>query len=140
MERKKRRFAVHIVCSVLPLIIGLFIYLTSGSESYISRFFANAGLSLPTIPYPLLFRYYICDFLWGFALYSALGLVLDSDKPNIIRNILTSVAVSITLETLQLIPSFPGSFDVWDMVVEGIAIVIAALVTKTLVGRYEYEE
>ena len=67
-------------------------------------------------------------------------LAISEGKPKIRAAVAVSFVTMILLETLQQIPQFPGTFDVWDIAVETAAIAIAAVVTITLNRRFKYEE
>ena len=140
MRGKDKKIAVSVISICLPLISGLFIYLTSGGGNYLTDCISLTGLVFPRITYPGLVRNYACDFLWSYSLFSAVELAISEGKPKIRAAVAVSFVTMILLETLQQIPQFPGTFDVWDIAVETAAIAIAAVVTITLNRRFKYEE
>ena len=133
---------MFVVNIIVPLVCGLFIYLTKAERTYISDFLSVFRLALPIIDYPLVIRYYACDFLWTYSLFFCLRLTLGDTlkgKHNLTVIALTGV-VAVILETIQLIKTIPGTFDMLDILVELIAIAIADLILTIIERRFSYEE
>lgn len=132
-------FAVNIV---IPLILGLFIYLTKPSSTYLSYFLSGFRSVLPTIRYPELISSFACDFLWTYSMFFCLRLTLGDalkGKHNLTVISVTGV-VAIIFESLQLIKGFPGTFDLLDIVIELIAIAVALFITIIIERRFIYYE
>lgn len=132
-------FAVNII---IPLILGLFIYLTKPSSTYISDFLSVFRSILPTIRYPEIIDFYACDFLWTYSMFFCLRLTLGDalkGKHNLTVITVTGV-VAIILEILQLIKGVPGTFDPMDIVTELIAVTVAFLITIIIERRFKYYE
>lgn len=131
-----KRISLSLAGTIIPLTLGAVIYLTSGSRTYITDFISRFGLILPRLDYPLLIRCYACDFLWAFALLSGLTLIYrDKDRSTLIKVITASFIIAVAMEGLQAIPSFPGTFDLWDVTAELLAILIAAVITILFARR-----
>lgn len=131
------RVSVRLFLNMLiPLLIGLFFYLTSGKNTYLSSHMADLGVQLMRIQYPLILQYYFCDFLWGYSLYSGLRLFINN------RSIvlLISISTASVMESIQLLSFVPGTFDVCDILVESLGIVIALLTTQMIIRRHKNEE
>ena len=127
-------FAVNII---VPLVFGLFIYLTKTERTYISDFLSVFRSVLPTINYPNIIRNYASDFLWTYSMFFCLRLTLGDElkgKHNLTVMALTGV-VAIILESIQLIKAVPGTFDLLDIVAEFIAIAVAYLITHIIERR-----
>lgn len=75
-----------------------------------------------------LIRNYFLDGLWAYSLYCILKLIIDNSKIQLTVAILGAV----TMESVQLIPSVPGTYDIWDIVIEIIGITLAFAVTKRI--------
>ena len=138
----RRRNAIYLLNIIFPLIGGLIIYLTKVENTYISDFFAAFHIVKNHINYPPLIRFYACDFLWAYSLFFGIRLSLGDELRgmNSINALLVATIVAIVLELLQIIKRVPGTFDVFDIVVELIAIVIAYICLIFIERRENYEE
>lgn len=106
--------------AVLPLTVGATVYYLFFPDTYfvrgLDRFF---GVSLH-IPYPMenvvcrILRCYLADFLWAYALMGTVRVLIGKEK----HLFLTVLLAEIVLESLQLHPSVPGTFDICDIFVE----------------------
>lgn len=138
-----KRNSLMVINIVLPLILGLFIYLTKAERTYLSDFLSAFQSGLPIINYPEIVRNYACDFMWAYSLSFCLRLSLGNTlkvKYNLSVITLTST-VAIVMEAIQLIQIVPGVFDPWDMLVELVAITIATSITLIIERRFNnYEE
>ncbi len=132
-------FAANII---VPLIIGLFIYLTKADRTYINNALSVFRSWLPTLKYPDLIRSFACDFLWAYSLFFCIRLTLgDTIKGKYNLTVITvTCVVAVILETLQLIKGVPGTFDPLDIVTEMIAIAVAFLITLIIERRFNYYE
>lgn len=133
-------FAVNIV---IPLVFGAFIYLTKAERTYISDILSAFRSVLPIINYPEIIRNYACDFLWAYALFFCLRLSLGDKlkgKHNLMVIAMASI-VAVSLESIQMNTAILGTFDLWDIVVELIAIATADLIETIIERRFKsYEE
>ena len=137
-----KRNVLFTVNIIIPLIIGLFIYLTKPSSTYLSDFLLGFRSVLPTIGYPEIIDFYACDFLWAYSMFFCFRLTLGDalkGKHNLTVIMVTGV-VAIILETLQLIKGVPGTFDLMDIVTELIAVTVAFLLTIIIERRFKYYE
>ena len=137
-----RKKVLLIINIIVPLLIGLFIYVTKEGNTYISDVFSSVRSEFGIICYPLIIRCYACDFLWAYALFFCIRLSLgDSLKGKNNETVLiTAGVIAIALELLQLNKRFPGSYDSMDIVVELFAIFIAAVITTIIDRRIKYEK
>jgi uncharacterized membrane protein len=140
IPKRNSLFAVNVI---IPLVCGLFIYLTKAERTYLSDFLSAIRSALPTIDYPYLIRSFACDFLWAYSLFFCLRLIFGDvlkGKYNLMVITVTGV-VAIILETIQLISIIPGTFDPFDILVELIAVAVADLITISIERRFKnYEE
>ena len=140
IPKRNSLFAINII---IPLICGLFIYLTKTERTFLSDFFSAFRSVLPVIKYPYVIRNFACDFLWAYSLFFCLRLTLGDSlkgKHNLTVITVTGV-VAIILETIQLFKIIPGTFDPLDIVIELFAVTVALLITKIIERRFEnYEE
>ena len=132
-------FAANII---IPLVTGLFIYLTKAEKTFLSDFFSFTRSVLPVINYPVLISSFACDSLWTYAMFFCFRLSLGDElrgKHNLTVILLTGV-VAIILEAVQLIKVIPGTFDLLDLIAEFIAIAVAFLITHIIERRFKYYE
>lgn len=92
---------------------------------------------LPTDLWMLkLFRNFFFDFVWAYSFTFACQLFSD-EKSSKLQYAFISFFI-IFMEVLQLAPNIPGTFDIWDIVVELFAVVIAANISKRIMeGFYD---
>ena len=136
---KKIIFAVNVI---VPLICGLFIYLTKVESTYISGFLSGIRSMLPVIRYPLLINYFAADFLWTYSLFFCLRLTLGDElkgRHSLTVIILTGV-MAVVFELLQLTKRVPGTFEPWDIAVELSAVAIAFLISLLIDRGYKSRE
>ena len=120
----------------VPLIIGLFIYLSFGRETYIASLILRhfPWKELPAACFPSasvsFIRNSMCDILWAYALTFSVFLVMAPDLHLVPMTPVICIGFSALLEGLQLADSFPGTFDPLDIVLETITIVIAYSIIK----------
>lgn len=136
IPKRNSLFALNLI---IPLICGLFIYLTKAEHSYVASFLSAIRSLLPTIRYPYIIRNFACDFLWSYSLFFCLRLTLGDSlkgKRNLTVITVTSV-VAIILESLQLTNAVPGTFDPLDIVTELLAVAVAFLITSLIERRFK---
>lgn len=71
--------------------------------------------------------------LWGYSLVFAVYMIIDDNAASM-RILIYVLVFSTFLELLQLLPTVPGTFDLLDMLVEGVAEILAVIIIK------KYEE
>ena len=121
---------MFLVCNILiPLAIGAYIYIFWDSDSYFGNF-VRSVLAIPNTGsdscLAQIMRNWGCDFLYAYALFFA----LYASTRRIPVSICYAAMCSIGLELLQLIQvDFLkcGTFDMWDILIEIIAICFAAI-------------
>ena len=124
---------------VLPLVWGLGFYLVMRENSWITRNLTG-GTGVPSFlkencRFLFPFEGHLADFLWAYSLTFVLGIILEI-KPAIIL----AVAVETILELIQLSPAIHMTFDVFDIVAEVLATVLASLIVILYRRRYSYEK
>ena len=142
MSHIKKNY-LYALNSIIPLIFGLFIYMTIKEETLISHSLSSLRSLMPIIDYPLIIRNFAADFLWTYSLFFCLKLTLGdelSGKYNVIVLLLTAI-VAVIMECLQLTDIFSGTFDLLDIVTESAAAVCALFVSDMIERRTDcYEE
>ena len=125
---------------IAPVLIGAILYYLFFPEAVFVRLIDNLLGSSYHIPVNVdniliikLIRFYFLDFLWAYALMSAVILIFKNDS----RVFVIILIFEIVLELIQLLPSIRGSFDVCDI---GIEILASILVIKLSRRRFKNEE
>lgn len=75
-------------------------------------------------------RFYVLDMLWAYALVFALKLIMGNNTANLKRVFGVAFIFSTTMEILQLTPLAQGTFDMWDIICEFVAEVLAVFIIK----------
>lgn len=124
---------------IAPVLIGAIIYYLFFPEAVFVRLIDNLLGSSYHIPVNVdnilikLIRFYLLDFLWAYALMSAVILIFKNDS----RVFVIILIFEIVLELIQLLPSIRGTFDVCDI---GIEIFASIFVIKLSRRRFKNEE
>ncbi len=124
--KKKVFFAANIV---LPLLFGLIVYLTIKNGTYINSYLETNGKESDSV-FLTFMSNWGCDALWSYSLTFAIYITLYTLKKRLHTSVCVSVLLGIFMEILQCIRIIPGTFDVFDIVSEVIAAVIAVTVIK----------
>lgn len=116
----------------LPLLLGAVLYYIYCPQVMfvrgIDRMFGWENHRLISSMYPLrgFVRNYLFDFLWAYAFASCVTVITD----NRIIRLAIPITALVLFESMQLIwPNF-GTFDVWDIVVEILAVITCALIYR----------
>ena len=124
---------------IAPVLIGAILYYLFFPEAVFVRLIDNLLGSSYHIPVNVdnilikLIRFYFLDFLWAYALMSAVILIFKNDS----RVFVIILIFEIVLELIQLLPSIRGTFDVCDI---GIEILASILAIKLSRRRFKNEE
>lgn len=133
---KKEFFLLNVIA---PVLIGAILYYLFFPEAVFVRLIDNLLGSSYHIPVNVdnilikLIRFYFLDFLWAYALMSAVILIFKNDS----RVFVIILIFEIVLELIQLLPSIRGTFDVCDI---GIEILASIFVIKLSRRRFKNEE
>lgn len=139
ISKKDSLFVVNVV---IPLVCGLFIYLTKIESNFLSVSLSGIRSLLPVIRYPVLVNNFAADFLWSYSLFFCLRLVLGDDMKGkySLKVISLTAVVAVVFESMQMLKHFPGTFDPLDIVVELIAVVSAFLMSVFIERMFKYHE
>lgn len=128
--KKSVLYAINII---LPLALGLIVYVFDKPKSFISNWVFNlTGFRSNTYIFPKIIDYHFPDFVWAYSLMFVLYIVSGIYKKKLVLSILISVVFSIALEVIQLFQTNMFTFDVIDIGVEILAILMAALIIKII--------
>lgn len=124
---------------IAPVLFGAILYYLFFPDAVFVRLIDNLLGSSYHIPVNVdnilikLIRFYFLDFLWAYALMSAVILIFKNDS----RVFVIILIFEIVLELIQLLPSIRGTFDVCDI---GIEILASIFVIKLSRRRFKNEE
>ena len=130
-SKQKCLFAVN---GTVPLLCGLFIYLTKSENTLVTSAFSPVRAFLPVISYPVVIRNFACDFLWAYAFFFCLRLSLGDElkgKHNL-RIVVITAVFAVILELIQLPLPYFGTFDPLDIVAELLAVAVAFILTNLI--------
>ncbi len=137
-----KKICFWILNILTPIICGVAIYLLLGKETYVSRMifrFLNLRVysseSILSNNMMLLIRNYACDFLWAYALMFATICVYGKKNSELRKAFVIVVAFEIFIELLQKISLIKGTFDIWDIVIEIFASIIATIIIHDYLRR-----
>ncbi|MCQ2425805.1 MAG: hypothetical protein MJ070_06635 [Lachnospiraceae bacterium] len=123
--------------AVIPLAVGLLLYVLFCPETYVTRFVSRvfpaftAGTAVVPLPETPVFSAIRCwgfDFLWAYALVFALGLITGTGKGQLGLAVTVAAGFEVLSELLQRFGAIPGTPDVLDVLTEISATLIGALI------------
>lgn len=131
----KRKNLFLIVNNLIPLALGLVIYLLCYKSTYINTTFENIfGFSLPYFYFDNTFHRFItcwaCDILWAYSLTFALFICLNTFKNALFISGIIAILFSIGIELLQINDIINGTFDIVDIFIEVTIIIFAIIKIK----------
>lgn len=144
--KRRNDIVFAVLHTLIPLSIGIGIYILVRPDTYIAKLcitwnpwltqICSLDLEKAGLVYVFL-RNYACDMLWAYAL--AIGLLwygrLIGEKQW--QSILTAIGFGILMEGLQILPTIPGTFDVYDVAAEVFAIFVGVCVSMIF---YNYQD
>lgn len=135
--QKKRRLIFYILNIIIPLVLGLVLYLSFRRDSYIA-ILVSKYIYLPISPESLIpdglkafLRNFVSDILWAYALSFAVVLTIGYSKKRMWFSALICLSFIVTTELFQKIDIFHGTFDVLDILFETLSICLALLFINT---------
>ncbi len=133
--RRCIRFLFYGINIVLPLLIGGAVYIAVLGDTYITGFISRiVGIQFRQIVLPAWLEYiarnFLSDFLWAYSLAFALSILFRYSRRNTMIVLGTSLFFIVTIELLQKTRAFSGTFDVIDILLESIAILLALFFIK----------
>ena len=132
MKRKNLFLFANIL---IPLLVGLVIYLLCYKNTYINTTFENVfGFSLPYFYFNNIFHRFItcwaCDILWAYSLTFSLYFCFKHFDKSFFITSFISIIFAVFFEYLQLTSVINGTFDILDIVWELSAIIFAVIILK----------
>jgi len=128
--RSKFLYALNII---VPLAVGTLIYIVSRPYSFVSVIvYSVTGLRGHSGAVPALVNNYVPDLVWAYALVFVLYAAIGVYKRDLRLVIILSVLFTSITEILQLFSANMFTFDVTDIAVQIIAILMASLIIKKM--------
>ena len=125
MNEKQRIFTFYFTNIILPLFIGMMVYLCSPQSTYFSDFVESVlHLSFPKLLPSAFFsftRNYLCDAFWAYSLSFSLNIFIK----NTILIFSACMIWCVIFELLQKYNRISGTFDYMDILFELIAVITA---------------
>ena len=134
MKVKRKAFVFYGLHIGTALLLGLLIYLFCGRNIRILRL-AGQWLPLDRLPeagpgmVSRFARNYLCDMAWAYALVFAVYL-FTGEEGNLGKLSAGCMIFAVITEWMQLAGFLSGTFDIWDIVLEGLAVLMAAFLIK----------
>lgn len=133
---------LHILC---PIGVGVLIYyLVSPDVIFIKKTKDFIGwtdsmymLSAES-DFLRLARNYLPDMMWGYSLVFALFCIIGNNAADIWKAFWMAFPFSLAMEIAQKTSLIPGTFDVFDIVVEFLAETISACIIYKLYSKEDY--
>lgn len=137
-DRDKRiKKIILIINVVLPILAGSLTYCFIAPDvlflnNIYSRFVQTQNISLDIYSNVFLkiTRFYLMDYLWGYALIFALYYAFGLNKSALKYIYSLAVIFSVVMEFIQLAPIVKGTFDLFDIAVEITAESLAIFIIK----------
>ena len=126
-----------LLSAIIPILIGVAVYVYFRPDTYISGIIADkTGLLSSFVPgrddnmLIKFCRYYLCDIVWAFALPNALFLAFEADPERI--NLIGAITMAMILlsEVLQVFSVIPGTGDLMDVIMEICSAAAAIILIK----------
>ena len=116
IEPPKRRLAFWMVNIIIPLFLGLCIYVLCRPDTYVSsvfiRFLNTFGITTGNIYVRSEFlRFYLCDILWAYALTFTISFLLGQSKEELYLTAGICVAFEGIIEFMQKWQIIRGTFE-----------------------------
>lgn len=140
--KKKRRTILFLINICIPLVVGLFIYLIYDADTYVTGFFhslfgKSKGIYIRDGITRQIIRNYLADGCWAYALTFSVMFFMEKKESNLIIGGLVCFAFSLLMEVCQNSRIIHGTFDVFDIVIEAVFIVLALTIIKKEGKNYE---
>jgi glycopeptide antibiotics resistance protein len=125
--RSNKIYLIHVL---IPLVLGLILYLVLQPEAYVSTFIRQIlhmdgwelqGETVSGSPLLLFLRNFGSDILWAYALVFAVYFFARNTKMPLYGVFLLCALFLLLIEILQYTDIIPGIFDIIDIILESAA-------------------
>ena len=136
MCNKKQYLVLQILNIIFPLIIGLIIYYLDGASIIV---FDVLGIKTsPVFEHCSVLKFlrnHICDAIWAYCLFFSLNFITKAHN----KSLFISIIFCIAIECFQKTAILAGTFDIIDIVLEIIAIIIALSISLFFIKEKKHE-
>ena len=139
----------HLLFIVIPLLIGLLIYIFADNGSFLHDWFTDHfGAMVSQRIYNYLskssiivfLRNFLCDCCWAFSLEHSVYFILRNSRKGLFESVIISIVFSLFIESAQFFGIILGTFDFLDIIFEITAIVFAGFTIYFMFWRNIYEK
>lgn len=131
ITKKKSLIIYSIVFVIIPLCIGAILYYVFCKDVWFVKIIDGwfGQFDRPSINGFI--RNYAFDFIWAFAMTNAMFIIFNNNAKPIAICLVIPVVLGVAMEILQLLGISQGTFDIWDVVAEGLGAVLGAIIINT---------
>ena len=131
-----------IINILLPILLGAGIYYLASPEvifvkildKFLGISFHFSGLNINNFLFKFI-RNYFLDMLWGYSFAFAVYLVMDNNTAKLKKTFYIAFGFAAIMEILQITSIVKGTFDIWDIFVEFLAVMTAVFIINKLQFR-----
>ena len=130
----KKHVFFWLLIIVLPLMIGLLVYLFFRQDSLIAQLVLKR-IHIPAISFGetnsivvLFIRYYLSDLMWAISLTSAMALIIGHKLRDLVIVFVIALSTEFLVEFLQMPRILTGSFDILDLLTEAVGSIISIII------------
>lgn len=140
-EKKFNRKRFILLNIIFPIFLGSILYYLIAPEVFFVKEIdkllhienhnairINSGLMQ-------LIRNHLFDFIWAYSLTNSLFVVFGYEAKRIKICVIISIVMGIVMEVIQLSDPTWGAFDIWDIITE----MIAALLASLMIIKFFYQ-
>lgn len=142
--KQKKCITFAMLHTLIPLCMGTGIYILVRPGTYIARicislnpWLGELRIRMGTDLFHIFLRNYACDMLWAYALTIGLFWYGRLTGQKVWKSALIGGGFAVLMESLQILPVIPGTFDGMDVVTEILAMLIAECVSMIF---YKYKD
>lgn len=142
--KQEKCIAFAMLHILIPLCVGTGIYILVRPGTYIARicislnpWLGELRIRMGTDLFHMFLRNYACDMLWAYALTIGLFWYGRLTGQKVWKSALIGGGFAVLMESLQILPVIPGTFDGMDVVTEILATLIAGCVSMIF---YKYKD
>ena len=139
--KEKDRIVFRIMNIFVPLLSGLMLYVLMTDDTYISQWIRSVSVfeKDPVLrPEAGLLRFcrnHLCDMCWSYSMVFCVAWILGDGAEQLTVSVSVCTLFSVLLELFQSSAVFPGTFDVWDILLEIVSCLTAGMVIYTNIRR-----
>lgn len=143
-KKTKTTNILYLVNAMIGLTLGLFIYIVFRPDTYLSKYLLDITHLRMLSNYMSerdnilisFARYYLCDFLWAYSMTFSVQIFLKANcNKRYIELIIYCLFFEFLIEGMQKFNIISGTFDIYDIVLEAAATLIALFLVNLREGE-----